>query len=46
MIVASNASIDSVGVTYGYRPRQVLEKYNPKYLIDDILQILEIVKNK
>ena len=46
MIVASNASIDCVGVTYGYRPKEILEKYNPKYLIDDILEILEIVKNK
>ena len=46
MIVASNASIDVVGVTYGYRPKEILEKYNPKYLINDILEILEIVKNK
>ena len=46
MIVASNANIDCVGVTYGYRPREVLEKYNPEYLIDDILEILQIVKNK
>ena len=46
MIVASNANIDCVGVTYGYRPREMLEKYKPKYLIDDILEILQIVKNK
>ena len=46
MIVASNANVDCVGVTYGYRPREILEKYKPKYLIDDILEILQIVKNK
>ena len=46
MIVASNASIDVVGVTYGYRPKEILEKYNPKYLTNNILEILEIVKNK
>ncbi len=46
MIVASNANVDCVGVTYGYRPREILEKYKPKYFIDDILEILQIVKNK
>ncbi len=46
MIVASNASIDYVGVTYGYRPIEMLKEYNPKYVVNDILEILEIFKNK
>ena len=46
MIVASNASIDCVGVTYGYRPIEMLKEYTPKYVVNDISEILEIFKNK
>ena len=46
MMVANETKVDSVAVTYGYRPKDVLIQYNPNYIVDDIVEILEIVKNK
>ena len=46
MMVAKEAKVDFVAVTYGYRPKEVLIQYNPSYIVNDILEILEIVKNK
>ena len=46
MIVAKEAKVDFVAVTYGYRPKEVLIQYNPNYIVDDIIEILEIAKNK
>lgn len=46
MIVADKVGVDKVAVTYGYRPIEILKKYNPKYIVSDILEILQIIKNK
>ena len=46
MIVSNNVNLDNVAVSYGYRPREMLKQYNPKYIVDDIIEILEIIKNK
>ena len=46
MIVADKLNIDKVAVTYGYRPIEILKQYNPNYIVNDVLEILEIVKNK
>ncbi|WP_025724767.1 HAD family hydrolase [Acholeplasma granularum] len=40
---ANNAKMDVIGVTWGFRDKNVLMNYNPKYLIDDPLKILEIL---
>ena len=46
MIVSNLCDIDNVAVTYGYRPIEMLKEYTPKYVINDISEILEIFKNK
>ena len=46
MIVSNNVNLDNVAVSYGYRPREMLKQYNPNYIVDDIIEILEIIKNK
>ena len=46
MIVSNLCEVDNVAVTYGYRPIEMLKEYNPKYVVNDILEILEIFKNK
>lgn len=46
MIVSNIVGVDNVAVTYGYRPIDLLKEYSPKYIISDLLEILEIVKNK
>lgn len=38
-----NAKVDTVGVTWGFRDIKELEEYNPKYIVDDPLQIADIV---
>lgn len=44
MITATNASITSVGVTWGFRPKEVLIKYNAAFIIDHPNQLLDIIK--
>lgn len=40
------AGMDSVGVTWGFRSREVLQEYGAMYLVDKAEEILEIVKEK
>jgi len=40
---ARNAEIDCIGCTWGFRPREVLEKEGAKYIIDSPDEILKIV---
>jgi phosphoglycolate phosphatase len=42
MQTAINARIDSVGVTWGFRSREELEKHGAKYIIDSPLELLQI----
>lgn len=43
MKTADNLSLRKVAVTYGYRDKEILEKYKPDYMIDDFREILGIV---
>ena len=48
ILTAKNAGVTSIAVTWGFRTRKFLEKYEPDYIVDspeDILKILEL-KNK
>ncbi|WP_122638609.1 HAD family hydrolase [Romboutsia sp. Marseille-P6047] len=40
-----NANIDTVGVTWGFRPKEELELYNPKYLVNHPVDIINIIEN-
>jgi phosphoglycolate phosphatase len=44
MITANNANITSVGVTWGFRSKDVLIKHQASYIIDQPDQLLEIIK--
>ena len=44
IIAAKNANIPSIAVTYGYNYGEDIRKYNPDFIIDDILKVLECVK--
>ncbi|BCR35924.1 HAD family hydrolase [Mariniplasma anaerobium] len=44
MITANNAGITSVGVTWGFRSKDVLIKHQASYIIDQPDQLLEIIK--
>ena len=39
-----NANMDTIGVTWGFRDRLELEAYNPKFIIDNPKQIIDIIK--
>lgn len=39
------AGMDTVGATWGFRSREELESYNPKYVIDHPSAIIDIIKN-
>ena len=41
---AKNAGIHSVAVTYGYRSKTHLKQLNPDYIVDDLLELIEIVE--
>jgi pyrophosphatase PpaX len=43
ILAGKNAQTISVGATYGFTPRDVLQTLNPDYLIDDIQEVLELV---
>lgn len=38
-----NSGIDGVGVTWGFRPRQELEQFNPKYIVDEAQEIASLI---
>ncbi|MFR5600936.1 MAG: HAD family hydrolase [Lachnospiraceae bacterium] len=38
------AGMDTVGVTWGFRSREELESFHPKYVVDHPSQVIEIVK--
>lgn len=42
---ANNAGIDSCGVTWGFRPKEELAQFSPKYIVDKVYQIDEILKS-
>lgn len=45
MQTANNAGVDSCGVLWGFRPRQELEQFNPKYIVEKACQIDEILSS-
>jgi phosphoglycolate phosphatase len=45
MMVAGNAGIKKVAITYGFRPKETLEKYQPEFFASSAEEILTIVKN-
>lgn len=44
MITATNAKIKSVGVTWGFRSKEVLIKHQAAFIIDDPNQLIDIIK--
>ncbi|WP_077155164.1 HAD family hydrolase [Bacteroides bouchesdurhonensis] len=43
MQTAANAGITACGVTWGFRPRTELEKFNPSYIVDSAEEIKEYI---
>jgi phosphoglycolate phosphatase len=43
MSTAQNAGIDSIGVTWGFRPRAELEAFSPKYIVNKTEDIQTII---
>jgi phosphoglycolate phosphatase len=43
IIGANKNGIDAIGVLYGYGTREELEKENPKYLCNEVVEILRII---
>ncbi len=41
---AKNANVISVGVTWGYRDREVIEKENPDYIVNSVDELLQIIQ--
>lgn len=46
MQTAKNSGITSIGVTYGFRPRQELKENGACYIVDKPEEIMEIIKEK
>lgn len=42
MLTGTNAGMDTVGVTWGFRTREELEKNHAKYIVDEPKEIIEI----
>jgi phosphoglycolate phosphatase len=43
MMTATNANIKSIGVTWGYRSKEVLIKHKADYIIDQPKDIIKII---
>ena len=43
MLTAKNAQIDAVAVTWGFRSRDILESFNPKYIVNSPKEIKNII---
>ena len=43
IIGANENNIDSIAVTFGYGTRDVLERYNPTYIVDTVAEIRDIL---
>ena len=44
IMCAKNAGIASVSVSYGYRSKEQLERLNPDYLVDDLIELKTIIE--
>jgi len=44
MKTGKNADVTTVAVTWGFRDRDVLESFNPKYIINNPKELLELIK--
>lgn len=44
MQTAANAGVTACGVTWGFRPRTELEKFNPSYIVDSAEEIYELIR--
>lgn len=38
-----NSKVDGVGVTWGFRPKEELEKFSPKYIVDKAQEISSLI---
>ena len=38
------AQVDTVGVTWGFRPREELEAFAPKLVADTPFQVIDLIK--
>jgi haloacid dehalogenase superfamily, subfamily IA, variant 1 with third motif having Dx(3-4)D or Dx(3-4)E len=38
-----NSEVDGVGVTWGFRPKEELQKYNPTYIVDEAQDIVSLI---
>lgn len=46
MQTAINAEVAACGVTWGFRPKEELERFHPLYIVDSTKEIETLVKNK
>jgi len=44
ILSANRASIDSIGVTYGYNYAESIDNYNPTFVIDNFAEILDVIE--
>ena len=44
ILTANNAGVKSIAVTWGFRSREFLQKYEPDYIVDSPNEILKIIK--
>lgn len=43
MITAKNAHVKSIGVTWGFRDKEILLKYEPSYIVDNTHELFDII---
>lgn len=44
ILTAKNAKVKSIGVLWGFRPKEELEKYHADYIVSQVHDILDIIK--